>query len=171
MPAPQRLDAVHVDTLTARVFNPPSGCIDNDAIEAGANISPSKQERHQCADSELFATTNLVSAVSQVLHTVRGTSGTLIGFEMVHYSTAITTAAFLAVDLQKATVATTWTSVLSSAVTIASSDAPYTPRAATISSAGITDGDIFRVSVLTSGTSTDMPRGLTCHLTYTETYN
>lgn len=171
MATPQRLDNVHVDTLTARVFTPPANCITNASIVNNAGIEASKIQRHECADAELFATTNLVSDAHRVLHVVRGTTGTIVGFEVVHYATAATTAAFVVVDLQKATNATTWTSVLASPVTISSSDAAYTPRAATISAAGMEDGDIFRVSVLTSGTSTNMPRGLTCHLTYSETYN
>lgn len=170
MAIPQRLDNVFIDTLTARVFNPPAGSIDDNAIEDGANIAASKIERHDCADAELFATTNLVSAVSRVMHTVRGTTGTLLGLELVHFSTALTTTSIVYVDLQKATSATTWTSVLTTGVTIASSDAAYTPRAATISTASLNDGDILRLAVATSGASTDMPRGLTAHLTYTETF-
>lgn len=171
MATPQRLDSVHIDTFTARVANLPDGCIDNANIEAGANISPSKFERHQSVDSQLFATTDLVSATNEVLHVVRGTTGTILGFEVVYFSTALTTATFLLVDLQKATASTTWATVLSTGISIASSDAAYTPRAGTISAVGMADGDIFRVTVATSGSSTNLPRGLFVSLHHTETYS
>lgn len=169
MPTPQRLDSVHIDTLTARVFTAPDGCIDDDAIEAGANISASKLERHQSIDQQLFATTDLVTATDRVLHVVRGTTGTLIGFEVVHFSTALTSTCNLLIDLQKAT-ASTWVTVLSTGVTINSSDAAFTPRAATINTVGMADGDIYRVTVATSGASTSLPRGLFVSLTHSETY-
>lgn len=170
MSTPQRLDSVHVDTLTARVANLPDGCIDNANIEAGANISPSKFERHQSIDECIFNSTDLVAAANRTLHIVRGTSGTLLGFEVVTCTTALTTATFVLVDLQKATAATTWATVLSTGISIASSDAAYVPRAGTISNVALADGDILRVTVATSGSSTNLPRGLHVTLTHTESY-
>lgn len=170
MATPQRLDSVHIDTLTARVANLPDGCIDNANIEAGANISASKLERHQSIDAGLFDSTSLVTDSNQLLHITRGTTGTLLGFEVIHCTTCLTTATFVLVDLQKATAATTWATVLTTGISIASSDATYTPRAGTINTATMADGDIFRVSVLTSGSATNLPRGLLATLNYRETY-
>lgn len=170
MATPQRLESVHIDTLTARVFNPPDGCIDNDAIEAGADIDASKLERHQSIDKSIYNSTDLVVATNELLHIVRGTTGTILGFEVIHCTTGLTTATFVLVDLQKATAATTWATVLTTGISIASSDAPYTPRSGTIATATIADGDIWRVTVATSGSSTNMPRGLLISLTHSESY-
>lgn len=170
MAAPQRLDNVHVDTLTARVFRAPDSSIGNSAIEAGAGISASKIERHQSVDECIYNSTDLIVATNRMLHIVRGTTGTLLGFEAVVCTTGLTTATFVTLDLQKATASTTWATVLSAPISIASSDAAYVPRAGTLSGVTMADGDIFRVSIATSGSSTNLPRGLLVSLTHTESY-
>lgn len=171
MAAPQRLDSVHIDTLTARVANLPDGCIDNANIEAGANISASKLERHQSVDECIYNSTDLIVATNRMLHIVRGTTGTLLGFEAVVCTTGLTTATFVLIDLQKATASTTWATVLTTGISIASSDAAYVPRAGTLSNVTMADGDIYRVTVATSAAaSTNLPRGLLISLTHTESY-
>lgn len=174
MAIPSRLQgSVHVETLTCGAFTPPTGCIDNDAIEAGANISPSKLENLRCVDVQLFSQLTLLSTANQILHCVRGTTGTIVGFEAVQYVVPQTTANIAYVDLQKAVAgASTWTSILSSPISLASSDSAYVPRAGTVSSAGIADGNILRVVVTTTASaSTSNATGLSVHLTYSETYN
>lgn len=174
MGIPSRIQGtLHVESLTCGSFTPPAGCIDDAAIEAGANIGPSKLENLRCCDVQLFSQLTLLSTANQILHTVRGTSGTVVGFEAVQYVVPQTTANIAYVDLQKAVAGvSTWTSVLSAPISMASSDPAYVPRAGTISSAGIADGNILRVVVTTTAAaSTSNATGLSCHLTYSETYS
>lgn len=172
MSIPSRISGgLHVDSLTCGSFTAPDGSIDDDAIQAGANIAPSKVESLRCIDVQLFAQATQVSTVAQILHTVRGTSGSLVGFQAVQYTTGSSTAAIISIDLQKCTTSSTWATVLSAPLTLASSDAAFVPRSATINTAGILSGNILRVVVATTGTSTNMTFGLTAHLHYSETYS
>lgn len=170
MALPQRLESVHIDTLTVRDFTAPSGSVGNAAIEAGANISPTKLENIRCADVELFGQAVRVDAVNKMLHTVRGTSGQVLGFQAIQCTAATTTANLIFIDLQKATTSSTWASILTTALTMNSTDTTYVPRTATIASAGIASGNILRVSVTTTGGSTsNNAQGLLVSLHYCET--
>ncbi len=173
MTAPSRINGtLYVETLTCGSFTAPANSITDSAIPANANIAPSKVENLRCIDLELFAQATRVDAVNKILHTVRGTSGTLVAFEAVQYVVSSSTANLVYVDLQKATTSSTWTSILAAPISIASSDVAYVPRAGSISAAGILDGNNLRVSVTTTGGSTsNNATGLTIHLTYSETYN
>lgn len=172
MPIPSRISGgLHVDSLTCGTFTPPDSCITNAAVQAGANISPTKLEPARCIDVELFPQGTQSSTVAKILHTVRGTSGSIIGLQAVQYTTGVSTAAILYVDLQKCTTSSTWATVLTTPLAMASSDAAFVPRSATLASAGILSGNILRLVVTTTGASTNQTYGLTAHLTYSETYS
>lgn len=170
MAIPQRLEVVHIDTLTVRDFNPPSGSITNASVIAGANISPTKLENIRCIDVELYGQATQVAAVNKILHTVYGTSGQVLSFQAVQCVAATTTANLIFIDLQKATTSSTWASILTTALTMNSSDTVFVPRTATIASAGILSGNLLRVQVTTTGgASTNNAYGLHITANFCET--
>lgn len=170
MALPQRLENVHIDTLTVRDFNPPAASVSNASIESGANIAPTKLENIRCADVELFGQAVRVDAVNKMLHIVRGTTGQVLGFHVIQCTPATTTANLVFVDLQKATTSSTWATILTTMISVNSTDTAYVPRIGTIATAGIASGNILRVSVTTTGGSTsNNALGLHVTLSYCET--
>lgn len=172
MAVPSRHEGDHhiVGTLSAGDIRYPALSIGDADIEAAAAIQASKLERHQSIDIQHFAEGTLVSATSShLLHIVRGSSGQSVGFEAVIHTAAGATDSFCYIDLQKCTASTTWVSILSAAIAFASSDAVRTPKAGTINTAALTDGDMLRTVITVTGTTN--ARGLQSSYTYSERYS
>lgn len=149
----------------------PSGSFDDDDVAAAANVAASKLERHQSIDLELFAEGATVAALpSKLMHIVRGTTGQSVGFEAMVHTVASATSQLCYVDLQKCTPSTTFVSVLSAPITFASSDAIRTPKAATINTAALSDGDCLRTVVTVTGSTVSFFTGLNATWTYSERY-
>lgn len=164
--------SLHVtETLSAQAVRFPAGSFDNDDIAAGANIEASKHDRHQSIDKQHCSEAATVEASSsEFLHIVRGSTGTLIGLEAIVHTVASATSQLCYLDLQKATASTTYVSVLSAPISFASTDAARTVRAGTISTPGLSDGDLLRTVVTVTGSTANFFKGLGYSLTYSERY-
>jgi hypothetical protein len=164
-------DVLVSGTLTCTRFRSPDGAIDDDAIAAGAAgnyVAASKLEHQFASDIQLADTTTLVSALTRMMHIVRGATGEVVGFEAAVMTVPSATTASHSIDLRKVTAASTGVSLLSAVLTQVSTDVARTPAAATISSADLADGDQLHVIVTTTGDSTSQARGLLLTLTMRE---
>lgn len=164
--------SLHVtETLSAAAVRFPAGSFDDDDIAASANIAASKLDRHQSIDTELFSEeATVVATSSKFLHIVRGSTGTIVGFEAVVHTLASGSTQNCYIDLQKATASTTYVSILSAPIGFASTDSVRSPKAGTISSAGLSDGDLLRTVVTVTGSTANFYRGLGTTLIYSERY-
>lgn len=158
-------------TLTCRTLQAPSGAITNAMIAAAAGISASKLERHQSIDVELYAEGAITNSLaSRLLHIVRGSTGTIVGFEAMIHTVASATTQTLTLDLQKATTASTFISVLTTPLVMTNA-AARTATAATVNTSSLADGDVLRCVVTAAGSTTNHFQGLNATLTITETYS
>src|SRR5262245_44037381 len=100
----------------------PSGSIPAAAIASAANVEYSKLANARTATRELYPeTTTVVALASQLIHTVRGTSGTLIGMDGFICSTLSTTDNTVTVDLQATTAgSSSWATVCTTPLTFLS---------------------------------------------------
>lgn len=165
-------DDVHVaGTLSARTMSIPAGTVTNAGVSATAAIAASKIERHQSIDVELYAEGSITNSLaSKLLHIVRGSTGQIVGFEAMVHTVAAATTQTLSLDLQLARAASTFASVLTSALILTNAVA-RTPVAATINSSSLADGDVLRLVVTAAGSTTNHFTGLNASLMITETYS
>lgn len=166
---------VHVGgTLSAESIRYPSASVTNEAIIGSAGISASKQEGWFYKFDELYVEGTRVNPLaSRMLHTVRGTSGTLLSFAGIQQTVATSTAELWYLDLQRQTASTTWVTILTTQIAFASSDAARVPKVGTFSTAALVSGDSLRCVVTTTmgaGSTSNYAQGIGCLLKWSETY-
>lgn len=125
----------------------PVGAVNNDSVAALAGIEASKLEhQHRC----MYAQPNTTaSAETKVVYVCYGTSGTIIDFRAGCISVC-TGNATISVDLKK-----NGTSVLSSAISLTSSDSDRVPVAGTVATTSLSSNDVLEVVVtVNAGTGT-----------------
>lgn len=155
------VDSLHVrGPLTCERFTPPAGSVTNAAVEGAAGIEPEKVI-HQFPLSHYQTTGTAVVAAVQDLHVVRGTTGTVQGFEAA-ITGAIATGAdrTVTVNLHKSTGAAAFASILTAPIVLDDDSVLRTAVAATLASAGLVDGDILRVVVTVAGSADAQAQGL-----------
>lgn len=148
--------------ISCDTFNPPSGSINDDAIEAGANIEASKVCHRVYRGYAQLAGTATVTATAG-LH-IAETAGTVIGFH-VYCTTHPTTTDTITAMLQKSTGAGAFANALTGVVTLDSSSVDRTVYSGTLSGTSYVAGDIFQVVVTATGTS---GQGFVCELVVEE---
>lgn len=133
-------DLVVRGALTVTTLNVPSGTLTNAGVASNAAIAATKQQHQYVKHISQESDTTSADA-TYVVHTVYGTSGTIVAFEAGSV-TACTGNATIDVDLLVA-----GSSVLSAAITLDSGNSARVVEAGTISSASLSDGDVLEVSV------------------------
>jgi len=125
--------------LTPTTFNPPAGCINDNAVVAGAAIDAAKlQHQHEKAYAQESATTAVSEA--RVVHVVQGATATLVAFK-AGCVVANVGAATVTVNLKK-----NGTTVLTAVVTLDNSQAAYAVVAAAgFTSTSLVAGDVLEV--------------------------
>lgn len=147
----------------------PNAGLTNDDIAPQAGIQASKLERYPAATEELFAAaTTVVALASRMLATIRGATGTVIGFESAIVTKATGADRTIAVDLQKSTGGGAFASICSVTCNFTNSSANLTPVAAVLSSTTLVDGDILRAVVTVAGSAGAQALGLHCTLHWKE---
>ena len=138
----------------------PAGLIDDADVSAGAAIDADKlQHRHAISYSQVDGTD--VASATQLLFIARAAC-TVVSVE-VRPTTAPTGGdKQFTVDIQKATDGSgSWSTLLSSVVTMSSADSDDTLEAATlIGSPTLVDGDAIRVVVTASGSTGSQGQGV-----------
>lgn len=145
--------------LSAGTFSPPNGCINNAAVATGAtgNYIDAAKIQHRNSITIYQSTSDAVQP---------GQSGTMIAGAggTVRVISAIDTVASgghsVTIDLQRSTAAGAFSSVLSSPTTHASTSTAKTSYSASVTTTTAISGDIFRLVVTTTGSTTNGNKGL-----------
>lgn len=133
--------------LSAESFAPPAGSIDNAAIEPDAGVLATKLE-HQYKPTYAQVGTALSNA-AQVIHIVRGATGTLVRFRAGSILANVGDST-VTIDLKK-----NGTTMLSAPITLDSGDAAYDLIEATLASSVLVADDVLSITVVaTVGTGT-----------------
>lgn len=157
----QRLEEVHIDTLTVSNFNPPAESIDDDAIEAGAGVAASKLEhRHQPVLGQKNGAANV--AMRQIIHIVYGTAGTLLAARARNITVAGT--GTTTIQIKK-----NGSNILSSALTLAAADGTTLKTTTGFTSTALVAGDMLEVDISVS--DTDAGQGVSVSLVLNEDAN
>lgn len=149
----------------------PSGGITNTMIKAAAGINASKIVRHQSINTELFGPATSVTALTKDIHIVRGSTGTLVGFQAtINGAIATDVSRTITVDLHKSTGGGAFATVLSSTIDFTNASVLRTAVSAVLSSTSLVAGDMLRIIVTVAGGSGSQATGLLTVLTMEETY-
>ena len=158
-------------TLAAARMAIPTSTITNTMVAAGsaANyIAASKLEHQFCLGLEYAAATGTINAGTKMMHVVRGATGEIVSLEAVFMTVAAATTQSVALDLRKVTAASTGATVLSTVLTLASTDVVRTPYTASLSSVDLVDGDQLHLVVTTTGSTANAMIGLLVTLSLRE---
>lgn len=158
---------VHVNgTLSAKLFNPPSGCIDDDAIEAAAEIGATKVV-HQFPVTYQQPIASAVVAATAYLHIARG-DGTIASLEAAVDTVATGADRTVTIDLKKSTAGGAFASVLTGTLVHNDASTSRTATAATVNTTSYVDGDIFQLTVAVAGAAGNQALGLVVTLNLQE---
>ncbi len=135
-------------SLQAKTFVPSAGCVNDQAVQAGAGIQASKlQHRHQLTYGQPGGSASITER--KVFHVVYGATAQILAFR-AGTRTANAGAATVTFDCYK-----NGSSVLSGVVTTNSGTAGYALVAGTVTSANLVAGDVLEVvTVATAGGGT-----------------
>lgn len=147
----------------------PPGSFRNADISATAGIEATKLEHQFPVNSELFGPAVTVAALTKMLHTVRGVTGTVVGFEGIISVVADDVSRTITLDLKKSSSGGAFASILSATIDFTNASVVRVPVAATFSSTALVDGDILQAVVTVAGSSGNQATGLHCTLMLRET--
>jgi hypothetical protein len=167
-------DLAIAGTLTTTVAPRfPAGSFTDTEIAAAAGIQASKLVRHESHNRQLFAEgTTITALASELLHIVRGATGTVVAFEAIITTQATGGDRTVTVDLQKSTGGGAFATILTTTVNITNATVIRTPVAAVIGAGGaLVDGDILRAVVSVAGSAGAQAAGLLITLTFEEKYS
>jgi hypothetical protein len=88
-------------TLTAGAITLPDGTVTDASIEAGAEIDASKVMHQFSIDNQLVAPGVAITAMTQLLHIVRGGDAEVVGAEAIITTQATDVSRTVTVDVQK----------------------------------------------------------------------
>lgn len=120
-------------------------------VAAGTNIQATKVIHQQQHAIQLFAPTTAVSAVTQLVGGIRGTTSSLVEL-WAAVVTAPTSTDYVHVDLQRSTGGGGFSTTLGAVLAITSSSSAKTIYTAT-PTATLVQGDLLEIIVTVSGTS------------------
>lgn len=159
---------LHINgTLSARTNVLSDGCVDNDAIIAGQNISADKFERKFSLHYQQAPGSAVVAATVD-LHIARA-SGTVVAIEAAITGTIATGAdRTVTIDLLKSTGGAAFASILTAALVLDNTNVLRTLEAGTINTGTFIDGDLLRLTVAVAGAAGNQADGLICTITVRE---
>jgi len=148
----QRLETVHIDTLSATNFTPPANCIGDAAIPQGANIDPAKvgaQSRFVFAQDGAAA-----DITGQCIGVVRGATGTI---EEVVAGMRVKP---VGDDKVRLRVRKGGVSILTTAIVLTSAMAVYSVNDGTILTSAVAHDNVLTVDVVTVHGTGTLPSGV-----------
>lgn len=138
--------------LSCEDFAPPANSIDNAAIETAAGILATKLQHQYKPTFSQNGTAGSVGA--QVIHIVRGATGTLVRFRAGSI-VANVGAATVTVDLKK-----NGTTMLSAVITLDSANTAYVPEDATLAASALVADDVLSVTIVATAGGGTLATGL-----------
>lgn len=145
----------------------PAGSITNESIVASASIVVTKLH-HRYKESFTVAAGVAASSISHPLSVIEN-SGSIESFEVTPLVIPASTVSKYDVDLEVAAAGSTFVSILSAPITIGASDTNLTPRAATITTSTLIDGNSLQIRITPTGSS--LGSGLVAMARWNETNN
>lgn len=138
----------------------------NTNIAADAGIRATKLEGEF---NFTHSQTSTIAAATQYLRVIRGGEGTIVAIEAA-ITEAIATGAdrTVTIDLQKSTGGGAFATVLSSTIQFTNASTLRAVSAGTISTSGVVDGDILKVTVAVAGAAGAQATGLVVSVTLRE---
>lgn len=146
----------------------PEGCVDDDTVAAGAGIDATKSTHQFSVDCELFDSTTTIANKTRLLHIVRGSTGTIVGFEAAVVTKATAGDKTVSVDLKKSTGGGAFATILTAPISFSDASSNLTAVAAAIASANLADGDLLCIVVTAAGSTGTQALGLLATLTMQE---
>ncbi len=159
---------LHINgSLSAQTTILSDGCVDEDAVLAGQNISADKFQR-KFSLSHYQATSGAVVAAIQDVHIARAT-GEVVAIEAAITGTIATGAdRTVTVQVHRSTAGGAFASILTAAVILDNTSVLYVMEAGTVNSGTFIDGDILRIVITVAGVAGNQALGLICCLTVKE---
>lgn len=142
------------------------GGFGNEHVRTNAGIAASKTVARRSRDITIAGTTAAAVSGEQLIHIGRAT-GAWVSMEAIAV-TKPTSNRTLTIDLQKATSATTFATILSGTIAISTSTNNKVVNPAVFSSLAMADGDIWRAVWTTGGSSGVNAKGVLLSLCYDE---
>lgn len=142
------------------------GGLGNNEIRDNAAIAASKLVARRSRDVTICGTTSAAVTGETLLHIGRA-SGSWVSMEAIAV-TKPTANRTLTIDLQKATTATTFATILTSTIAISTSTTNKAVSSAVINNTSMADGDIWRATWTTGGTSGTNAKGVLLSICYDE---
>lgn len=138
-------------SLSSTTFTAPASSITDTMVAANAKIKATKLI-HQLSLRFSTDPTTSVTADTQIIHIAHALGE--VAFVEVMATTAPTSSDQVTVDIQKGNAGASYATVLSSVITLDSSDADRAVKSGTISTVDYAAGDSFEIIVTPTGTST-----------------
>lgn len=142
------------------------GGLGNSEIRDNAAIASSKLVARRSRDITICGTTSAAVTGEELLHIGRAT-GSWVSMEAIAVTKA-TSNRTLTIDLQKATSATTFATILTSTIGLSTSTTNKTVVSGVINNTSMADGDIWRATWTTGGSSGVNAKGVLLSLCYDE---
>jgi len=142
------------------------GGLGNNEIRDNAGIAASKLVARRSRDISICGTTSAAVSGEELLHISRA-SGSWVSMEAIAVTKA-TSNRTLTIDLQKATASTTFATILTSTIALSTSTTNKTVASAVINNTSMSDGDIWRATWTTGGSSGTNAKGVLLTLCYDE---
>ena len=148
--------------LSSKTFTPPAGSIANAAVSAGAAIAATKLIHQFQVGGQLVSPDAVVDDLNALLHIVYGATATVVRAEAFITTVASSSDSTILVDLHKSTGGGAFATICSTGgtLTFTSTDTVRSPKAMTLTSGALVDGDILQAVVTTPNSSAALPQGL-----------
>lgn len=155
-------------TLTPKVFNPPAGSIDDNAVKAAAGVAASKLQHQHVLTYRQDDGSDIVAAIVP-LWIVRGVASTVVDIDVACIDAPSGGDKAFSIELKKCNQGSpTPATILSAPVAYSSSQADCEVEEGTISSPTLADGYILVLEVAVSGSTGIQGQGLIVTVTVRE---
>lgn len=157
------------DAVTFTDVTLPNGTVTNAMVASGAAIDASKVVHQFPVSRQLYSPTTTIAAATELLHIVRGATGTVVEVEAAVVTKATGTDRTVNVDIKKSTGGGAFATILTGTILFDDDSTNLTAVAGTISSASLVAGDLLQAVVTVAGSDANQALGLVVTLTIYET--
>lgn len=164
-------DVIYNGTVSfGQTPNFPAGAVTNTAIASLAAIDASKLNCHRAVTYQFAAPTVEPAASTYIVIHTANAAGGLIGIKATITGTLSGAGDPVGVNLYRSTAGSTFATVLSSTISMGSTNTLLVPASGTISNSTMAASDLLALKCTLAGTST-IARGLAVTVTYYEKYS
>lgn len=154
--------------LSCATFAPPDECIDDDAVETGANIDASKLEHRHSLNYAQDPSGAVAAATQDIIYITATNGGVINSINAFITGTLPTGDGTVTVDLKKSTEFGAFASVLTGVITLDSGNVLRVPEAGLFSSNTLQFGDILQLVIAQGKSTGNQAKGLLVNLSIDE---